>query len=53
MNKFIQDAERTFHIYKQSSIIEKYVRIKPSEKNYQGISERLDKSINEYFYIPN
>jgi protocatechuate 3,4-dioxygenase beta subunit len=51
LNKIDQNVENTFLIYKRSNIIDKYVNLKPNQKNFNKIINRLDKSANEYFML--
>lgn len=52
LNKINSDVSNTFLIYKRSKIIGKYIDLSPSEKNFKLISEKLDASVNDFFYLP-
>ena len=52
LNKINPEVENTFIIYKNRSIIDKFVNIKPTIENFKLISKTLDKSKNQYFYLP-
>jgi protocatechuate 3,4-dioxygenase beta subunit len=52
LNKINPNVDNTFIIYKNRSIIEKFVNLKPTSSNYQLISQTLDKTKNDYFYLP-
>lgn len=49
LNKINLSAENTFVIYKHRSIIDKYIDLKPTEKNFKMLSETLDKTKGDYF----
>ncbi|PZD76560.1 intradiol ring-cleavage dioxygenase [Mesonia sp. K7] len=51
LNKIDPNVNNTFFIYKRSNIIDKYVDLKPNQKNFKKISERLDETANEYFKL--
>lgn len=48
-NEINQKVENTFILYKRSKIIDKFINIKPTQDNFNLLTERLDQSINEYF----
>lgn len=52
LNEINADVENTFLIYKRSIIIDKYINLKPTEKNFNMFSKTLDVSNNEYFDLP-
>lgn len=52
LNKINQTTENTFIIYKRSRVIDKFINLKPTKDNMNLITERLDKTINEYFDLP-
>lgn len=52
LNKVDQRVENTFIVYKRSKIVDKFVNLKPVEKNFKLIRERLDETVNEYFDLP-
>ncbi len=49
LNNIDQSVENTFILYKRSRIIAKFVNLKPSEANFDLVSESFENSINEYF----
>lgn len=51
LNKIDPNVNNTFFIYKRSNIIDKYVDLKPNQKNFKKISQRLDETANEYFKL--
>jgi protocatechuate 3,4-dioxygenase beta subunit len=51
LNKIDPNVNNTFFIYKRSNIIDKYVDLKPNPENFKKISEKLDKTVNEYFKL--
>ncbi|MDO1500775.1 intradiol ring-cleavage dioxygenase [Winogradskyella maritima] len=51
LNKIDQNVNNTFLIYKRSTIIDKYVDLKPTQENFKKIIEQLDHSANEYFKL--
>ncbi len=51
-NQINPEAENTFLIYKRSSIIDKYIDLKPSEENFRKIKNKLTHSTNQYFKLP-
>ena len=51
-NKINPEAENTIVIYKNSSIIDKYVNLQPSAENLARIVETLDASQNNLFELP-
>ena len=52
LNKINPEVENTFVIYRNRAIIDKFVDLKPTKENYNLISQTLDKTENEYFYLP-
>jgi len=52
LNKINPNIESTFVIYKRSTIIDKYLNLKPNQENFKRITKRLDETINEYFNLP-
>lgn len=52
LNKINPEVESTIIIYKHRTIVDKYINLKPSEKSFTLISEVLDKSKGDYFYLP-
>jgi protocatechuate 3,4-dioxygenase beta subunit len=51
LNKINQDVENTFIIYRNRSIIDKYVNLEPTEDNFNKIRVALDESKSEYFEL--
>lgn len=51
LNKINPNTENTFLIYKRSKVIDKFVDLKPNQQNFNTITNRLDKSANEYFKL--
>ena len=51
LNKINQSADNTFILYKRSRVIDKFINLKPGKGNFNLISQRLDQTINEYFYL--
>lgn len=51
LNKINPNAINTFLIYKRSTIIDKYVNLKPNKQNFNKITKTLDESANEYFKL--
>jgi protocatechuate 3,4-dioxygenase beta subunit len=49
LNKINPAVKNTFVIYRHRSIIDKYVNLEASEKNFQMISKVLDQTASEYF----
>ena len=52
LNRISPKVENTIIIYRRSSVIDKYVNMKPTEENFTLISRRLDQTRNEYFDLP-
>jgi len=52
LNNISQEAENTFILYKRSTIVDRFVNLKPSQDHFNLISNRLDQTINEYFDLP-
>lgn len=50
-SKIDQQVDNTIILYKRSKIIGKFINLKPTEDNFILLSNRLDKTINEYFYL--
>ena len=51
LNKINPEVENTFIIYKNRSIIDKYVNLKPTIANFRIISATLDQTKNDYFEL--
>jgi len=51
LNKINPEVENTFVIYRNRSIIDKFVDLKPTKENFRLISQILDKTKNEYFNL--
>ncbi len=52
LNKINPEVENTFIIYRHRAIINKFVNLTPTTKNYKLISQTLDKTKGEYFNLP-
>lgn len=52
LNKINQNTDNTFLIYKRSKIVGKYINMDPSKENFKLISNKLDASVNDFFYLP-
>lgn len=52
LNRINPEVENTFIVYKQRSIIDKYVELKPTQENLRMLSETLDKTRGDYFDLP-
>lgn len=52
LNHINPKAENTFIIYRHRTIVDKYVNLKPTQENFDIISEVLDKTRSEYFQLP-
>jgi protocatechuate 3,4-dioxygenase, beta subunit len=48
LNKINSNAENTFVIYRQRTIIDKYIDLKPTENNFKIIKSILDKTKSNY-----
>ncbi|HEX8277760.1 MAG TPA: hypothetical protein VF540_03665, partial [Segetibacter sp.] len=49
LNKINPSVQNTFIIYKNRSIVAKYIDLKPGSENFKLISETLDKTRGMYF----
>ena len=49
LNKINPGAENTFVIYRNSTIIEKFIDLKPTEENFRLLSKGLDIKKGDYF----
>ena len=52
LNKINEEVENTFVVYKNRAIIGKFVNLKPTEANFNLMSQTLNKTKNEYFHLP-
>ncbi len=52
LNQINPKAENTLIIYRHRTIVDKYVNLKPTEENFNKISEALNKTKSEYFGLP-
>lgn len=52
LNTINPKAENTFVIYRHRTIVDKYVNLKPTEENFNKISEALNRTKSEYFELP-
>ncbi len=51
LNRINPKVENTFVIYRHRTIVDKYVNLKPTEGNFNKISEALNKTKSEYFEL--
>ncbi|MGH9949633.1 MAG: intradiol ring-cleavage dioxygenase [Pyrinomonadaceae bacterium] len=49
LNKINPLVENTFIIFRQRTIVDKYIGLKPTEQNFRRMSETLDKTKGDYF----
>ncbi len=52
LNHINPKAENTFVIYRHRTIVDKYVNLKPTQENFNKISEALNKTKSLYFELP-
>ena len=52
LNKINPKVENTFVLYRHRTIIDKFLDLKPTEENFNLISNTLDKTNSEYFNLP-
>jgi protocatechuate 3,4-dioxygenase beta subunit len=52
LNHINPKAENTFVIYRHRTIVDKFINLKPTEENFNKISEALNKTKSEYFELP-
>lgn len=52
LNKINLQVENTFIIYKHRNIVDKYIDLKPTDENFNLLSNVLDKTQGEYFDLP-
>ncbi len=52
LNRINPEVENTFIIYKNRTIIDKFVNINPTKQNFKLISKTLDNTNNQYFNLP-
>jgi protocatechuate 3,4-dioxygenase beta subunit len=52
LNRINPDVENTFIIYRHRTIIDKFVGLKPTTKNFDLISSTLNKTRSAYFDLP-
>lgn len=52
LNKINPNVENTFIIYRNRSIIDKFINLEPTKENFQIVSETLDKTKGDYFNLP-
>jgi protocatechuate 3,4-dioxygenase beta subunit len=52
LNKINPNAENTFVVYRHRTIVDKYVNLKPTDENFNKISEALNRTKSEYFELP-
>ncbi len=51
LSKINPDIENTFIIYKNRTIIDRFINLKPTEENFKLLSEILDTTRGEYFDV--
>jgi protocatechuate 3,4-dioxygenase beta subunit len=51
LNDINPNVGNTIVLFKRSRIVGKHIDLKPSNSNFRMISEQLDRTINEYFYM--
>lgn len=51
LNKINPTVNNTFIVFKHSRIVDKYVNLEATEKNFNRISETLDRTTGEYFEL--
>lgn len=49
LNRINSEVENTFVIYKQSTIVRKFINLKPTPSNFKMISEALDETQGNFF----
>lgn len=52
LNKINPSAENTFIVYRNRSIIAKFIDLEPSQANFKSIEATLEHTKDEYFYLP-
>lgn len=52
LNKINEEVENTFIIYKNRSIVGKFVDLKPTDEKFKAISASLDRTQGDYFDLP-
>jgi protocatechuate 3,4-dioxygenase beta subunit len=52
LNRLNPDVENTFIIYKNRTIVDKFIDLKPTEENFNRLSAVLDKTRGNYFDLP-
>ena len=50
-NKINPEVENTIMIYRNRNIIDKFINIKPTQKNFDSIIKKLDETQNEFFKL--
>lgn len=51
LNKINPGVENTFVVYRHRTIIDKFIDLKPTDRNFKLIATTLDKTKNEYFSL--
>ena len=51
LNKIDQAAENTFVIYRNRTIIDKFINLKPTAENFRLLAKELDTNKGDYFYL--
>ncbi len=49
--KINPEMENTFILYKRNNVIDNFINLKPTQENFELLSDRLDQTINQYFYL--
>lgn len=52
LNKINPEVENTFVIYRHRTIVDKFINLKPTEENFEKISEALNRTNSKYFDLP-
>ena len=52
LNKINSTVENTFIIYRHRTIVDKFINLKPTDKDFSKISEVLNKTKSNYFELP-
>jgi len=52
LNKINSTVENTFIIYRHRTIVDKFINLKPTDKDFSKISEVLNKTKSDYFELP-
>ncbi|PIF47504.1 protocatechuate 3,4-dioxygenase beta subunit [Chryseobacterium sp. 52] len=52
LNKINPEVKNTFVIYRHRNIVDKYIDLDPTAKNFELISKALDRTRGDYFELP-